>query len=142
MRPKSIVLFERLVLASILLGLVGAYLAWEHTQALLSAQNSPLGSSSVLVIQGITILLYLLLIYFIARRGSPVAKWIYVVLAGLGLVLGAVGIGQAFELGTLSGVISIVQLIITAATLWLLFRPDSKAWFSEGRGEVDVETFR
>jgi len=143
MRPNSIVLFERLVLLSIVLSLISVFVSWEQTQAMLSAQNSPLGPTSILVTQGIMILLYLLLIYFIARKGSPVAKWIYVVLAGLGLVLGLIGIGQTFQLGTIPGVIALIQYVITAATLWLLFRPDAKAWFSEGRGgDVDVETFR
>lgn len=142
MRPKSIVNFERLVLLSILVGIVNAFLVWDQTQASLQAQGAALGSGTLITIQAITIALYLLLLWFISRKGSPVAKWIYVVLAALGLVIGLTGIQQTASFGTLPLLITIVQYVITLITIWLLFRPDSKAWFSDGRGGVDTDTFR
>jgi hypothetical protein len=142
MRPKSIVLFERLMLLSILLGLVSTFINWESMQEQLAAQGTPVGASTVLTIQGVGIVLYLVLLYFISRKGSPIAKWIYVILALLTLVFGLIGIGETFKLGALPAAFAIVGYILTAVTLWLLFRPDAKAWFSEGRGEADAETFR
>ncbi len=141
MRPASIVLFERLVLLSIVLGIINTILVWDQLNAQVAQQG--VGPSMVLGIQGVTIALYLLLIWFISRKGSPVAKWIYVVLAGLGLVAGLAGIGQAFALGTLNGILSILGYVLAAVTIWLLFRPDSKAWFADGRTATpDPDVYR
>jgi hypothetical protein len=134
MRPKSIVLFERLVVLGIVLGIISAFLIREQVAAMLAAQGQGVGTNTVYIIQAVTIALYLLLIWFISRHGSPVAKWIYVILSGLILISGLVGIGQTLEFGAVPAILSVVQYAITAASIWLLFRPDSKAWFSEGRG--------
>ena len=142
MRPKSIVTFERLVLLGIILGIVNAFLVWDQTQAALQAQGTAVGSSTVITIQAITVALYLLLVWFISRKGSPVAKWIYVVIAGLGLVLGLVGIQQTLAFGTVPAIITIVQYVLTLASIWMLFRPDAKAWFSDGRGGAEADTSR
>ena len=142
MRPKSIVTFERLVLLYLAIGILSAYLVWDQTMASLQAQGAGLGSGTIITIQAITIALYLLLVWFISRKGSPVAKWIYVVIGGLSLVPGLVGIQQTISLGTLPLILTIVQYGLILATIWLLFRPDAKAWFSDGRGGADSDTFR
>ncbi len=142
MRPKSIVTFERLVLLGILLGIINAFLTMDQLEAMTGAQGTALSSSTLITIQAVTIALYLLLVYFISRKGSPIAKWIYVVLAALGLVAGLAGIGQMMQFGTVPAIITVISYVITAATIYLLFRPDAKAWFSEGRGGVDADTFR
>jgi fluoride ion exporter CrcB/FEX len=80
----------------------------------------------------------LLLVYFISRKGSPVAKWIYVVLGVLGLIGGLSTFSQTLELGTLPVILTIIQYALLIAALWLLFRPDSKAWFADGRGGPDT----
>ncbi|HEX8443230.1 MAG TPA: hypothetical protein VF631_06260 [Allosphingosinicella sp.] len=141
MRPKSIVLFERLVLLSILLGIINTVLIWDQLNS--QVAQAGMGAGTVLGIQAVTIALFLLLIWFISRKGSPVAKWIYVVLGGIGLISSLVGIGQAFEMGTISGAISIVSILLTLLTIWLLFRPDAKAWFADGRSaSPDPDVFR
>ena len=142
MRPKSIVTFERLVLLGIIIGLINAFLVWDQTKAALQAQATPMSSNTVLTVQAITVALYLLLVYFISRKGSPIAKWIYVVIAGLGLVLGLVGIQQTMEFGTIPLLITLVQYVLSLASIWLLFRPDAKAWFNDGRGGSETDSFR
>ncbi len=132
MRPASIVNFERVVLLSLALGLIGAYLIWDQTMQTASAAG--MGSGTLVTIQAVTIGLYLLLLYFIARKGSPVAKWIYVALAVLGLVVGVAGFQQTMQYGTLPLIITIIQYALTLYSLYLLFRPDSKAYFADGRG--------
>jgi glucan phosphoethanolaminetransferase (alkaline phosphatase superfamily) len=142
MRPKSIVNFERLVLLYLAIGLVYAYLVWDQTMASLQGQGAALGSGTIMTIQAVTVALYLLLVWFISRKGSPVAKWIYVVISGLSLVLGLVGIQETISLGTLPLILAVAQYALILVTIWLLFRPDSKAWFNDGRGGVDSDTFR
>ena len=142
MRPKSIVNFERLVLLYLAIGLLYAYLVWDETMSSMQAQGAALNSGTVITIQAITVALYLLLVWFIARKGSPVAKWIYVVLSGLSLALGLVSIQQTISFGTFPLIISIVQYALILITIWLLFRPDAKAWFSDGRGGAESDSFR
>lgn len=142
MRPKSIVTFERLVLLYLAIGVLYAFLVWEQTMASLQAQGAALGSGTIITIQAITVALYLLLVWFISRKGSPVAKWIYVVLGVLSLVLGLFGIQETMSLGTLPLILAVVQYALLLVTIWLLFRPDAKAWFSDGRGGSDGDTFR
>jgi hypothetical protein len=142
MRPKSIVTFERLVLLGIVLGIINAFMVWDQSQAALQAQGTAVGSGTVIAIQAITVALYLLLVWFISRKGSPVAKWIYVVIAGLGLVIGLAGIQQTLAFGTVPLIIAIIQYVLTLVSIYLLFRPDAKAWFSDGRGGADADTFR
>ena len=132
MRPNSIVNFERIVIVSIVLGIINSWMTSEKMRALMAGKPQ-MSQSTTLTIQIIMILIYLVLIYFISRKGSPVAKWIYVVLCVLGLIAGVFALPLMAQLGTVSLVVAIVQYALSIASLWMLFRPDSKAWFSEGR---------
>jgi hypothetical protein len=138
MRPPSIVNFTRVVLLSLAIGIVATWLSWDKVQAAVAATGSGMGSGTILGIQGVTIALYLLLIWFISAHGSPVAKWIYVVLCVLGLVIGLFGFRQTLAYGTLPALLAAIQYLLSILSLWLLFRPDSKAWFSEGRASPDA----
>ena len=132
MRPPSIVNFERVVILSIVLGLINTVLIWDRITDAVALTGVSL--SVVLTIQAITIGLYLLLIWFIARKGSVVAKWIYVVLAAIGLVFGLFGIGQVAQLyGNVSLVITLAQYVLSIVSIGLLFRADANAWFSGER---------
>ena len=138
MRPPSIVNFARVVLLSLALGILGTWLSWDKVEAIVAASGSGMTTGMVLGIQCVTIALYLLLIWFIYAKGSPVAKWIYVVLCVLGLVVGLLGFRQTMAYGTLPALLAAVQFLLSLISLWLLFRPDSKAWFSEGRGDPNT----
>ena len=132
MRPNSIVNFERIVIVSIVLGIINSWLTSDKMRAL-TAGKPQMSPSTTLAIQVVLILIYLVLIYFISRKGSPIAKWIYVVLCVLGLIAGVFTLPLMMKLGTVSLVVAVVQYALSIASLWMLFRPDSKAWFSEGR---------
>ena len=133
MRPASIVNFERLYLGAILLGLVNFYLSWDESAAMLRAvPGMPAGNGLLYAAVGISLFLQLLLLYFIARRASVVAKWVLIVWIGIGLV-GLVGnLGAGTTLGTLSTAMTIVTTLLQLAAIWMLFRPDTKAWFADG----------
>ncbi|HEX9932466.1 MAG TPA: hypothetical protein VGB08_06440, partial [Allosphingosinicella sp.] len=76
--------------------------------------------------------IYGVLIYFVARQASSTARWIYVVLAGLGLLFGLAGLGTLFEFPGHLVLLTLIQHALTAASIFLLFRPDSMAWFAQG----------
>jgi hypothetical protein len=136
MRPASIVNFERVVLLSLAIGVLNTFLNLDEMTASIAAQG--FGSGFVIGVQAATIAVILLLVYFISRKGSPVAKWIYVVLSVLGLISGLAGMSQTLEMGTVPVILSVAALILSVISLWLLFRPDSKAWFADGRGGPDT----
>lgn len=140
MRPASIVRFERVYGAYIVIGLIQLALSWGAANALLQTQlaqapNLPpsFGSTVLLAAYAVGVLIQLLLLYFIARRASDVARWILViffVLAVLGIVRGMLG---GTLLAGLPGILSIVGFILYAVSVVLLFQPDARLWFQERR---------
>jgi hypothetical protein len=142
MRSKSIVNFERVVLLGILVSIVNTWLTMDKavamTQARLDAQGNPfkVGAGMFIGVEVAIVIITLLLVWLISRKASLVAKWIYVVLSALFLIAAVFGIatGKMAAYGTVPFVMGIVQNLLTLASLWLIFQPDAKAWFSEGRG--------
>src|SRR5438270_9885292 len=124
MRPKSIVNFERVVLLGILIGIVNTWVSWGKMLAMAQAQAQAqggaikIGPGFVIGVQAFFIIIYLLLVWLISRKGSPVAKWIYVVLAALSLIAAAFGLGKMAAYGTPSLVLAIAQHLLTLIALW------------------------
>jgi hypothetical protein len=132
MRPKSIVNFEFAVLAWIVTGIVGTWVSWSQMVAQAVKMHS--SGNVVLIVQVVIIAIFLILMWLIAHKGSAVAKWIYTVLSAILLVAGIYGAIRGGDFGTLPLVLNVVRLIALALSLWFLFRPESSAWFAEGRG--------
>jgi chromate transport protein ChrA len=140
-RPVSIVNFERVVLASLALGIAGTFLARDVMLA--EATKQGVGSGFVFGVQAVMIAINLALLWFVARKASPVAKWIYVVLTAVFTVLGVIGLfNPDSPLSTLSRIIAAVGYGLSLISIWLLFRPDSNAWFSDGRGGDEPDPYR
>ena len=149
MRPVSIVRFEQAYLASIVLWLANLALGWKARLGSLEsnpafAGNPQMGELAQTMMIGTTVfmlILWLLLWYFTARRASEVAKWVVVALFGLSVI------GLPFTLmsypivGALSTVLSLAAFALTAYAVWLLFRPDARAWFAGDTSESDTTTF-
>jgi hypothetical protein len=141
MRPQSVVNFERVVLFSLLLAVVKSFMVWERLMAIVGVNGRSAGF--IFATQAITCAIYLVLIWFTSRRGSPAAKWIYVVLAALGMLFGLFRIElEARMYGTPYLAITLIRYVLTAVSIWLLFRKDAKAWFRDGRGRVDTSIFK
>ena len=149
MRPVSIVRFEQAYLGSVVLWLVNLALGWKTR--LSSLENNPgfagnpqmaeLAQTMMIGMTVVMLVLWLLLWYFTARRASEVAKWVVVALFGLSVI------GLPFTLmsypivGALSTVLSLAAFALTAYAVWLLFRPDARAWFAGDTSESDTTTF-
>lgn len=141
MRPQSIVMFERLFLASLALSAVTFVLGYQDALAVIAndaaAQQFGLGAGFLLGVVAVSFAIYLLLWVLIARRASNAAKWILVVLTAFG-VLSA--------LPTLTGTLTTTLLLSLAvyalevAAIVFLFRPDAKAWLG-GKEPADPATF-
>ena len=145
-RPASIVTFERAYLAAIVIGIVNTVLSWSQVNAMLddpAIKAAGIGTGALIFSVVLGIIIPLVLWYFIARRASNVARWIFVVLTALGVFGFLASLANPMVpkgLGTVLGTLG-VGLQIYAA--WLLFRPDAVAWLEGGAaaGPADPTTF-
>ena len=141
MRPKSIVNFEIAALLAVLVSIVNSWLSWDKVMAVQQAQLVAKGQEKMIGAMSsigigfavVIVLIWLLLIWLVSRKGSPAAKWIYTVLAVIFLLFGLIGLTRGPVYGTAQYALAIVWDLLTLASLWFLFRPDSAAWFAEGR---------
>lgn len=138
MRPPSIVLFDRLFLASLVIGVINAVLSFEAMQSELAANPDTAalgwGSGMVIAIIAFSLLIPLLLWYLIAYRASGIAKWILVVLTVGGLLFMGIDLENLLSLATIGTlVVTVLQLV----AIVMLFRPDAKAWFDGDAGPDD-----
>ena len=134
-RPQSIVNFERCYLGAFALGLVNTALAWSETRATFAAspQAAMLGSWFLPVTTLIGFAITLAIWYFIARKGSAVAKWIAVVLLGFGLIGTLFAVVAGTYPSGVSGTIGIITTMLQIIATTFLFKPDTKTWFGEKR---------
>ena len=136
MRPASIVNFERLYLGAIVLGILHLFLTWEQTVQKLNADPATQGAGSGLlyISAGIGIIIPLLLWYFVARKGSIVAKWILVAFFAFGVAGFFYTVSSTGFPSGVDGIMTIIGMALQVGAIYMLFRPDSKAWFADGRG--------
>ena len=142
-RPASIVLFEKLYIAVIVIGVIGVALSWNSLSAMAGAQPGVPASMGSGILIGALIfgfLIPLLLLYFIARRASNVAKWIFVVLTAFGVYSFIAGLANPMMPKGLLLAVNVVSLVLTLYCAWLLFRPDAKAWLENKGGDVRTDT--
>lgn len=133
-RPRSIAIFDIAYLAALAVNLAGPFLVWPALTASVAEQAQASGAGVVngILIGGILVALVvgLLLWWFVARRGSNVARWIAVLALGYGLVSSALGLAGAGGAINLGGLVLIVGMVCTAVALAALFMPDARAWFA------------
>lgn len=133
MRPKSIVNYEYCYLGAVLLGIVVTAMTWSANNATQEVEQirGMLGASFLPIFYVFVYTLSLALWYFTARAPNAVAKWIVV---GW-FVLSLIGFGMAMAAGNLPndlpGFVAVAALVLNAAAVWMLFRPDARAWFGE-----------
>jgi chromate transport protein ChrA len=135
MRPQSIVRFERVVLLTILIGLVTIVISWETAFA--PVRRHGLGEGFFWGVSAASVAIVVALLWLIARRASSVAKWIYVALSAVGIVMAVLGVSETLRLPPAILLLELVQWLLTLYSVWLLFRPDSNAWFERGGGSAD-----
>lgn len=143
MRPKSIILFERFYLASLVIMAINFF--WSFDMMVAQIQRDPamdrLGSGAgvMITIFAASMAISLLLWFFAARRGSAIAKWILVIFA----VIGVWSLSSTFT--AISSAQLMAPFLVTAlqiAATIMLFRADAKPWFAGiGLDEADPAAF-
>lgn len=140
MRPKSIILFERLYLASIATGVVITILTYERTIAQIGREPSMAalgwGAGTFVIIFAISMAVSLLLYYLIAYRANVIAKWVLVAFTAIGFLglRGAISAPDGLELAA----VVLMNLLALGAVI-MLFRGDARSWFA-GNGAPDDGT--
>jgi len=138
MRPKSVVMFERLFLASLALSVVNFFVSYDAAMEELARQPgvTKLGIGDGLLIATMTIgtAIYLLLWFLIARKASNVAKWVLVVFVAIGAVSFLAALTSArFDAAMM---LALVLYALEIAAVAFLFKEDAKAWL---KGEWDAD---
>jgi hypothetical protein len=115
------VLFERLFLFSLLLGIAQACLGWE----MLAARGRP---SEMLALVALSIFTLGALALLVSRGRSRSAKWVLSLLLAMGLPLFLISLAR----GTLIGLtaLAVVQAALQAAAVALLFTGSAREWLS------------
>lgn len=125
MRPQSIIIFERIYLASIALDLL-----YIIASGMGIIPGDP-GMSTPQVIIGIAASLFipLLLWSFIARKGSNTAKWVLVALFAVGILLTIPSILLNSALLPMSAlIVTFTVVAMRLVAIIMLFRADAVAW--------------
>jgi hypothetical protein len=120
---KHIVIFERLMLAALFIGVVNTALQYKELSA------GPGGAPLVLSVFFGGVIVMLTLILLISRKGSNVAKWIFMILAGL-LFVNYIPVLADFLDRGLVGILSICQTAMQAVAIYFLFTRESQLWFA------------
>ena len=130
MRPQSIIRFERIFFVYWIAGIIGSVLLWQYRLAVFYATpGSAMFSKSLPAwVAAIGFAVQLLLWWLIARVGSAVAKWVYVVLiacAAVALVASlSMPLAPPIQLtGLIAGL-----LVLRIAAAAMLFRTDAVDW--------------
>ena len=137
-RPQSIVRYERVYLASVVLGLIASVLNWPARAAILAANPALAGQTWLLwasVILGLAISLTLW--HFTARQPSVVAKWIVTVFAAIAAIAAVFSLVAIYRLTTVhlaigpAIILGLATDILYVVAATMLFRPDARMWFGD-----------
>jgi len=135
MRPSSIIWFERIIFATLVLGVLQSFLSWDQATALVAnIERSP--TAVVLIVQGFSFLIVATLTLLVSRRRSKVAMWISIALLILGMPAFVALLAQGLVLG--SGLISLLQVLGQFVAYGLLFTPASRRWMRGEEPPVEV----
>jgi hypothetical protein len=118
--PRSISVFEGLMLGSLLIGTVIS--AMTYNEAVSQA-----AAVVVTIIEIFVLLLMLFLVLLVSRKRSNVAKWVLIIVWLLGLVVYIPAAAHFLTTGIV-GFLFVAQPTMQAVALYMLFTPDSKQW--------------
>jgi hypothetical protein len=135
-RPLSIRRFERLFYFGLATGVLNDWVLATNTDP----QVRHLQPANVLMDLAFTTAVNLLLLWLIAYRGSNPARWVFIVLVAFGAIVMVAHASLALDYGDLSLALTLAQFLLCAMEIFLLFRPDSRAWFA-GRRPIDPDIF-
>jgi hypothetical protein len=132
-RPKSIIWFEQLYLASLLLGAVATAMTWSDNMDTRQAVQVERMFGHWLVPLAVVFVysIWVLLWYFTARARSDAARWTVTIFTGLSVVSYLWSFANGVTFASAAAVIVLVSVVLSIAAIAMLFRPDARAWFDQ-----------
>ncbi len=131
MRPKSIIMFERLYFASLAATVLDAVWSFDAMKAEFGADpaiaETGFAGGFTMAIWAFSFAFSLLLWFFIAKRASNFSKWLLVIVTVFGLLMFA---ANPAEMLATSNPATLVATILSIAAMVFLFRADAREWFS------------
>jgi hypothetical protein len=125
----------------VIIGIASGIWTATHWSGLMPAGTPPqfVAMMPIFMAVGVAISLVvdLLLWFFIARKAAEIAKWIFVILFAValaGMARTLFGQQQHVVLPTVTLAVSVVRLLLNGFCTALLLRPDAKRWFRGERG--------
>jgi hypothetical protein len=128
--PRSIWLFERTLWAALAMDLINNFAAWPMLAANLAMRGIVPNPVLMFISCSLSAAIGLLLWYFIARRRSVVAKWIFVVLIVLAVVAFIASFARPVApQAQLMLAFAAVSEVLKVYAVTRLFTVEAKAWF-------------
>lgn len=125
-RPKSIISFNRLNLAAAVVGVLNIVV---HYGTLRNSAISKGGAAAGPLLGIILLILsYLVFWYFIYRRGSNIAKWVFAFVTTVSVAMLPLNLGGIIAVGEVYAVIDGIAFVFQLAATAMLFRIDAKNW--------------
>jgi len=125
-RPKSIISYNRLNLAAAVVGVLNIVV---HYGTLRNSAISK-GEAAAGPFLGIILLIlsYLVFWFFIYRRGSNIAKWVFVFVTAVSVAMLPFNLGGVFAIGEVYAVIDGIAFVFQLVAAAMLFQIDAKNW--------------
>jgi glucan phosphoethanolaminetransferase (alkaline phosphatase superfamily) len=140
MRPKTVLVFEGLLLGTLALGWLQLALTWNEQMLRFAATSIKNPAPVVLAISIIIAALFVLLILLVSRRRSKVAMWILLAL----FVIGIPGFFRVLTNVSLVGYmpLAVIQIVGQLIGYAMLATPSTRAWMGRDDEQADLgETF-
>lgn len=126
--PKNVVIFERLMYASVCIGLLSLILDASRQAAQPEVQAVG-GMPFVALVALAGIAIVLLLIWLTARKGKNWARWLFAVLFVIGLWPTLQNIDMLLTANPIVALLAVAQIVIQVAAIYFVFTGDAAPWF-------------
>lgn len=127
-KPKSIIVFNKLNLAATLMGIANTLVHYSALRSLaISKEASPAGPLLGIIFVGLS---YLIFWFFIFRRGSRAAKWLFVAVTAIAVGMIPQSLGEVIAMGIPYAVIDGASFVLQLAAATMLFRNDARDWLA------------
>lgn len=128
--PGNVLLFERLMYVSLLMGLV--IFGIDGTRVAEKPEIQELGGMKFLLMTLVgSLAVFVFFIWLIARKGKNWARYLFVGLFAIGLVGSYQSVQELLQNNGVAAVLSVSQIVIQAFCVYLLFTPDARPWFEK-----------
>jgi hypothetical protein len=126
--PNNVIVFERLMYASVSIGLLSLILDASRQAALPEVQAAGgLPFVAVVALAGIGILL--VLIWLTARKGKNWARFLFAGLFVIGLWPALQNIDVLLGVNPMVALLAVAQIVIQVAAIYFIFTGDAGPWF-------------